>query len=94
MIKIQLKLKNGLQMLRKKVSRKYPEIKQGEAFELNWHKRDLMMSCCDCGLVHRIRFIVKGRRIRVRMWRMNRHTGQVRRWNNIKVKETFEEEIK
>ena len=47
------------------------------------------MSCCDCGLVHKIDFRIcedEPKRIEFRVFRDNRSTGQVRRHNNIKVK--------
>jgi len=46
--------------------------------------------CCDCGLVHKLDFRIKNRRIQMRAFRDNRSTGQVRRHNNIKIKETYE----
>ena len=60
------------------MSRRYPTYKGGEPGEFNWRRQDWKMCCCDCGLVHRIRFAVAGHRIRVRVWRDNRATGQVR----------------
>lgn len=38
-----------------------------------------LMACCDCGLVHRVKFrIVKGK-IEMQVFRDNRRTGQRRR---------------
>jgi len=37
------------------------------------------MACCDCGLVHRMNFRVKGGRPQFQVFRDNRATGQVRR---------------
>ncbi len=65
-----------------KKNQKYPKFKQGEAAEFNWRKADFNFSCCDCGLVHTIRFAVSGHRMRMRVWRNNRATGQVRRGRN------------
>ena len=62
----------------------YPQLKK---IDLNWRKEDLKFACCDCGLIHRMRFIVNGRQLRARFWRLNRNTGQYRRWNNIRVRE-------
>jgi len=51
------------------------------------------MSCCDCGLVHRLDFRVcedEPDRIEFRVYRDNRATGQIRRHRNIKVKHKYE----
>ena len=37
------------------------------------------MSCCDCGLVHRMDFRIRKGRIQMRGFRDNRATAQVRR---------------
>lgn len=60
----------------------YPQKEPGEATDFNWRKKDFKFQCCDCGLVHRMRFIVSGHKIRMRVWRDNRATGQVRRNRN------------
>ena len=57
----------------------YPKISNGEAVQLNWRKADFNFACCDCGLVHTLRFSVKGHTLRMRAWRNNRATGQIRR---------------
>ena len=66
------------------MSRKYPKLKDGQAFDINWRKDFLCFCCCDCGLVHGINFTVKNEKLRMRFWRLNRNTGQVRRWRNTK----------
>lgn len=38
------------------------------------------MACCDCGLVHAVRFHVSGRKIFMAVTRDNRATGQKRRY--------------
>lgn len=47
------------------------------------------MSCCDCGLVHKMEFgtVTEPKRISVwfRVWRDNRRTAAMRRARNIKV---------
>lgn len=61
---------------------KYDEPKAGE-----WiypKRRGYKLSCCDCGLVHRLNFrLVKasngGRLIGFQAFRGNRATGQIRR---------------
>lgn len=59
---------------------RYPQLQPGEPFELNPQKESLRFACCDCGLVHRMEFIVGHRqRLRIAMWRLKRATGQLRR---------------
>ncbi len=62
-----------------KVGQKYPVVNQGEAMDINWRERDFKIACCDCGLVHLYRFSVVDRLLRIRGWRDNRATGQMRR---------------
>ncbi len=62
-----------------RVGRKYPVVQDGEAMEVNWRTHDFKMECCDCGLVHRLRFSVVKNKLRIRVWRDNRATGQARR---------------
>lgn len=38
----------------------FPEIKAGEPYRLSFKRKDLRMACCDCGLIHRLRFNVRG----------------------------------
>lgn len=63
----------------KKLSKRYPPLKSGDPTQIRWRKVDLKMACCDCGLVHRVRFKVKGPYLVFRMWRDTRATGQIRR---------------
>ena len=56
---------------------------ENEPLDLEWRKEDLKFVCCDCGLVHRIRFAVAGKWLRARARRDNRSTGQCRRYRDI-----------
>lgn len=59
---------------------KFLEMKAGE-----WVQpvsKGYKMSCCDCGLVHRLDFRVRKRHIQFRVFRDNRSTGQIRRHKN------------
>ena len=69
---------------------KYPKPEEGEWVSpvMTGYK----MSCCDCGLVHRLDFRIVGNRVDFRTYRDNRSTGQIRRHNNIKVNYIYEEE--
>ena len=67
------------------MGRKYPTIAPGEPVDFNWRETDFVMQCCDCGLVHKVRFAVAGRMMRLRMVRLNRETGQCRRHRQITV---------
>jgi hypothetical protein len=62
---------------------RYPDVAPGQPRVLAWRRQDLLMACCDCGLVHRLRFTVAGGRLTIRAWRDNRRTGQVRRWRRV-----------
>jgi len=58
----------------------YPEVGAGQKVDLDWRNKDHMIACCDCHLVHRFRYVVVGDKLRIRAWRENRRTGQLRRW--------------
>jgi hypothetical protein len=77
----------GLRKKGGKPGNKYPQFTEGEAMDMNWRERDFKMSCCDCGLVHVFRFAVSGRFLRIRGWRDNRATGQVRRRIKREIKD-------
>jgi len=49
----------------------------GQEFEVN---RKHYIKCCDCGLVHLLRFRIKKGRLFITAFRDNRKTGQARRW--------------
>lgn len=38
------------------------------------------LACCDCGLVHKLNFRIRGRRIQFSAWRDERATAAVRRY--------------
>lgn len=61
--------------------KKYPPIKPGQRVKIPWRKEDYKMACCDCGLVHRLRFKVlnNSQEIVMQAWRDNRATAQLRR---------------
>ncbi len=42
-------------------------------------RRGYKLQCCDCGLVHKINFRLRDRRIQFAVWRDNRSTAAVRR---------------
>ena len=49
----------------------------------NWRRETYRAACCDCGLVHDLRFGVRGNRLVIRVRRNNRATGQIRRWHGL-----------
>jgi len=61
--------------------KKYPPIEPGQRVKIPWRKEDYKMACCDCGLVHRLRFKVlsNSQEIVMQAWRDNRATAQLRR---------------
>jgi len=56
---------------------RYEDPKPGEWIQPI--RRGYKFSCCDCGLVHRMNFRVRKRRIQFNVYRDNRATGQIRR---------------
>jgi hypothetical protein len=65
--------------LERLVRRLYPSINAGQEVPLDWRKLDYKMACCDCNLVHRLRFTVRGKTLIIQGWRDNRSTAQLRR---------------
>ena len=61
------------------VGRLYPAIMAAQEVPLLWKHHDYKMACCDCHLVHRLRFTVKGGTLFIQGWRDNRATAQLRR---------------
>ena len=59
--------------------RSYPPVQEGEKVVVPWETEDYKMACCDCGLVHRLRFTVEGSDIVMQGWRDNRASAQLRR---------------
>ena len=59
--------------------RPYPPVEAGEKVVIPWETKDYKMACCDCGLVHRLRFTVEGSNLILQGWRDNRATAQLRR---------------
>jgi hypothetical protein len=59
--------------------RLYPPVQESEKVVIPWETEDYKMACCDCGLVHRLRFTVEGSDIIMQGWRDNRATAQLRR---------------
>lgn len=58
---------------------RYPQIIEGERVRVNPPGRPYRMACCDCLLVHRLRFTRQGRDIVMQAWRDNRATAALRR---------------
>ena len=50
----------------------FPNIEEGKDYRIRWRKDDLRMACCDCGLIHRIRFFVRGEWLVIRAHRDGR----------------------
>ena len=64
--------------------KKIINLTDGDAFAINYNKDDLVISCCDCGLVHRLA-ITKPNNIPdtiiIQVWRDNKLTKKVRKAN-------------
>lgn len=67
----------------------FPQRKPGEAVRLNWKKQVLRFACCDCALVHNIKFTVEGEILTLRAYRNKRLTVHFRKttgkdaWGNL-----------
>ena len=46
----------------------FPDKHAGEVTQFNWKKSDLVWACCSCSLVHRWRFAVHGKTLRIKAW--------------------------
>ena len=57
----------------------FPQIYRGEPNRMNWRRSDFRMKCCDCGLVHRMRFNVRDEWLIIRAVREARSKAQRRR---------------
>jgi hypothetical protein len=47
-------------------------------------RRGYKLSCCDCGLVHRMNFRIHGGRVQFQAWRHERSTATTRAWKTRK----------
>ncbi len=52
-------------------------------------RKGYKFACCDCCLVHKLDFRIYRGRIQFRVFRDNRSTGQMRRYNRIHLKHTY-----
>ncbi len=57
------------------VNWKFPNVEPGQEIEIDTEKDEYFFACCDCHLVHRLRFRVKGKKIYMSGWRDNRKTS-------------------
>jgi len=61
------------------MGKKYPHWVEGDAVDIEWRKHPgFKFACCDCGLTHLLTFAVAGKKIRMRVYRDDRATGQIR----------------
>ena len=64
----------------------YNNISDGETIDINWRGREaLSLSCCDCGLVHYVRFFATGKSVRMKLWRDDESTEEHRAERGISV---------
>jgi len=57
----------------------YKTRKAGEVVKIGRSGTIYKMACCDCGLVHTIKFKIEGGVISWQVWRNNRATAAMRR---------------
>ena len=58
------------------MSKEYGILRDGESVDCS---KGMIMSCCDCGLVHDMRFFIRGGKIHTILTRKDRNTQQIRR---------------
>jgi hypothetical protein len=63
----------------------YPDIAPGQGVEIDWKNQDYLMACCDCHLVHRLSFEIKGDKLIMRVWRENKRTASLRQHRGVPV---------
>lgn len=57
---------------------KYPRLIDGEGIELN-SGEIFKLGCCDCGLVHKVSVVSRGKKIGLAMMRDKKSTAAMRR---------------
>ena len=60
-------------------------VTPGEPITLDWRNRDLLMECCDCGLIHRIHFIVVDDMLVMQSWREDKKTEAGRVKSGVRI---------
>ena len=56
----------------------FPDKHAGEVTQFDWTKTDMVWSCCSCCRVHRWRFAVHGKILRIKAWDMSNLTKKLR----------------
>jgi hypothetical protein len=56
----------------------FGKVDPGEPVFIEWKDRDLIMTCCDCGLVHRVHFVEIQGKLIIQMWREEKRTEKMR----------------
>jgi len=65
----------------------YPDVSDGQPIVINWRQQYYKMACCDCNLVHKVYFDVKGSRLTMRVYRSNRSTNALRHHRGVPIAE-------
>ena len=65
------------------------QVFDGDSFEME-DGEILYLECCECSLVHKIKFSIKGNKATLTPTRDNRRTGQRRRYNKITMTKEYE----
>ena len=64
----------------------YKHVSDGDIVDINWRVREaLSLSCCDCGLVHYVRFFAAGGKVRMKLWRDDEATEHHRTQRGITI---------
>lgn len=75
------------------VSKQYPDFAAGQEVRIRWRDEDFRFACCDCNLVHLLRFRVEGDEVVMQVWRHARATGQLRRRRGVPIREREERDV-
>ena len=57
----------------------FPYYKPGEPLVLNWKKQILRAACCNCALVHNVKFKVKNEKLTLQVWENKKMTKILRK---------------
>ena len=85
-ILLQLLLGTAFKLQKYMPKTEYNTVSDGETIDINWRDREaLSLSCCDCGLIHYVRFFATSKNIRMKLWRNDEATDRHREERGISV---------
>jgi len=69
------------------LSKKYKQAKEGKWIQPV--QKGYGLCCCDCGLIHKIDFRIKGKKVQFRAYRDNKATKKQRHKQRIKLRTRY-----